>query len=401
MTLEIRNPAEDEWRAAMRMTSAVFAEEGSDEDYERHSKMLVRDRFWVAYDGASPVGTAADFPFTVTVPGGKLRAGGVTWVAVLPSHRRQGILTQLMRRELDDLHERGEPLAMLWASEAVIYGRFGYGMAVPHFEMDADKSRFALRDDTGPRGVVRMVTLEDAVDPCTRVYDRIRPTVPGFNARSREWWENYRLNDPEQWRRGASPKYVAVIDVEGEPSAYAIYRVKSAWEHGFSNSSVRVVEALAATPVAERELWRFLFGIDLIVRVESRVDPASALPLMVVDARSLHLRLYEGLWVRLVDVGAALAGRSYSGDGEVVLDVQDEFCPWNAGCWRVGADVARTDDDAELELDVADLASVYLGAFTFSRLAAAERVRELKEGALARADDLFRTPRPPYCPEDF
>jgi predicted acetyltransferase len=403
VTIEIRNPAAEGWRDAMKATMATFADEPREEDFARFEKTLVRERFWAAYDDGVPVGTAADFPFRLTVPGGELAAGGVTWVAVLPSHRRRGILTALMRRELDDLHERGEPLAVLWASEAAIYGRFGYGMAAPHFEMDADKSRFALRDDTGPRGNVRMATLEDAVDPCARVYDRIRPTVPGFNARSREWWETYRLNDPEHGRHGASPKYVAVIDVDGEPSAYAIYRVKSEWEHGFSNSRLRVVEALAATPAAERELWRFLFGIDLIVRIEARVDPASALPLMVVDARSLHLRLYEGLWLRLVDVGAALARRTYAGEGEgeVVLEVRDEFCPWNAGRWRVGAEVARTDASADLELDVADLASVYLGAFTFSRLAAAERVRELKPGARARADDLFRTPRPPYCPEDF
>jgi predicted acetyltransferase len=402
MTIEIRNPAAEGWRDAMKAAIATFGDEPRDDDFARFEKTLVRERFWAAYDGGVPVGTAADFPFRLTVPGGELAAGGVTWVAVLPSHRRQGILTQLMRRELDDLHERGEPLAVLWASEAVIYGRFGYGMAAPHFEMDADKSRFAFRDDAGPRGVARMPTLEDAVEPCMQVYDRIRPTIPGFNARAREWWETYRLNDPEHSRRGASPKYVAVIEVDGEPAAYAIYRVKSVWEHGFSNSSVRVIEALAATPAAERELWRFLFGIDLIVRVEARVDPASALPLLVVDARSLHLRLYEGLWLRLVDVGAALAGRTYAGDDEVVLGVRDEFCPWNAGRWRVGGGgVERTDSDAELELEVADLASVYLGAFTFSRLAAAERVRELNAGALARADELFRTPRPPYCPEDF
>jgi predicted acetyltransferase len=113
------------------------------------------------------------------------------------------------------------------------------------------------------------------------------------------------------------------------------------------------------------------------------------------------MRLYEGLWLRIVDVADALAGRSYNGDGSVVLDVRDEFCPWNAGRWRVGGGVERTDDEADLELDVADLGSVYLGAFTFSRLAAAERVRERREGALARADELFRTPRPPYCPEEF
>ena len=401
MAIEIRNPSEDEWRAAMLMTSSVFGDEPNDDELERHRKMLVRERFYAAYDGDVPVGTAADFPFRLTVPGGELAAGGVTWVAVLPSHRRQGVLTKLMRRELDDLHERGDPLAVLWASEAAIYGRFGYGMAAPHFDMDADRSRFALRDDPEPRGKVRMVSLGQAVEPCMEVYERVRPTVPGFVGRNREWWETGRLADPEQWRRGASPKYVAVIELDGEPSAYAIYRVKSEWESGFPKGHVRVVEGLAATAAAERELWRFLFGIDLTVRVDSRLDPASPLFLMVVDARSLQLRASEGLWLRLVDVGAALEGRSYASDDEVVVELRDAICPWNAGRWRLGRDAARTAEPAELELDVSDLACVYLGAFDFSRLAAAERVRELKQGALASADALFRTPRPPYCPEDF
>ena len=401
MTVEIRNPSADNWRAAMLTAMAVFADEPRDDDFDRFTKTLVRERFYAAYDGDAPVGTAADFPFTLTVPGGELAAGGVTWVAVLPTHRRQGILTELMRRELADLHEREEPLAVLWASEAAIYGRFGYGLAAPHFEMEADRSRFALRDDPGPRGKVRMLPLEDAVEPCMRVYDRVRPTIPGFIARTRVWWEQFRLSDPEQWRRGASPKYAAIVELDGEPAAYAIYRIKQEWRQGFSHSEVRLVEALAANSTAERDLWRFVFGIDLIARVEGRLDPASPLFLMVVDARSLNLRASEGLWLRIVDIEGALRGRTYGGDGEIVLDVRDEFCPWNAGRWRVGGEIERTDADADLELDVADLASVYLGAFTFSRLAAADRVREVKEGALARADDLFRTPRPPYCPEDF
>jgi predicted acetyltransferase len=401
VTVEIRNPSADQWRAAMETAITVFADEPRDEDFERFMKTLVRERFYAAYDGGAPVGTAADFPFTLTVPGGELAAGGVTWVAVLPTHRRQGILTELMRRELQDLHERGDPLAVLWASEAAIYGRFGYGLAAPHFEMDADRARFALRDDPGPRGKVRMVSLEDAIEPCMRVYDRVRPTIPGFTARERMWWEEFRLFDSESSRRGASPKYVAIVELDGEPSAYAIYRIKQEWRHGFSHSEVRVVEALAANATAERDLWRFVFGIDLIARVSSRLDPASPLFLMVVDARSLNLRVSEGLWLRLVDVEGALRGRSYASDEEVVVEVRDEFCPWNAGRYRVGASVERTDDGADIEVDVADLASVYLGAFTFSRLAAAERVREVKAGALARADELFRTPRLPYCPEDF
>jgi len=401
LTIEIRNPAEHEWRDAMRMTMAVFGDEPRDEDFERHNKMLLRERFWAAYDGDVPVGTAADFPFTLTVPGGELPAGGVTWVAVQPSHRRQGVLTQLMRRELDDIHERGEPLAMLWASEAAIYGRFGYGLAAPHFEMEADCARFAFRDDPGPQGRVRMLSLEDAVEPVMQVYDRVRTTVPGFIGRPREWWTTYRLADPEHWRRGASPKYVALLELDEQPAAYAIYRVKGDWEAGFPKGTVKVVEALADSTVAERELWRFLFGIDLTVRVESRLDPASPLFLMVVDARSLRLTANEGLWLRIVDVELALAGRQFASDQSVVLELRDEFCPWNAGRWRVGREVARTDDAADLELGIADLASVYLGAFSFARLAAADRARELRTGALARADALFRTERPPYCPEDF
>jgi predicted acetyltransferase len=402
VTIEVRNPSAEEWRAAMETAMTVFAEEPREEDFERFTRTLVRERFYAAYDDGAPVGTAADFAFTLTVPGGELAAGGVTWVAVLPTHRRQGILTEMMRQELQDLHERGEPLAVLWASEAAIYGRFGYGMAAPHFEMDADRARFAFRDDPGPRGKVRILPLQEAIESCMRVYDRVRPTIPGFTARERTWWETFRLADPEYGRRGASPKYAAVLELDGEPAAYAIYRVKEDWRQGFSHSQVRVVEALAANATAERDLWRFVFGIDLIERVSSRLDPASPLFLMVVDARSLNLRASEGLWLRIVEIEGALNGRSYEGDGEVVLEVGDDFCPWNAGRWRVArGGVERTDTDADLELDVADLASVYLGAFTFSRLAAAERVRELKDGALARADELFRTPRPPYCPEDF
>jgi predicted acetyltransferase len=306
-----------------------------------------------------------------------------------------------MRREHDDIHERGEPLAILWASEAAIYGRFGYGIAAPTAQLGADKARFALRDDHAPEGRVRIVPLDEALEPCMHVYETVRPSVPGFTSRTVELWRTFRLADPEEWRHGASPKYVAIVELDGAPAAYAIYRIKQEWQHGFSQSEVRLVETLAATAAAERELWRFVFGIDLIARVEGRIDPASPLFLMTVDPRSLHLRVSEGLWLRLVDVEAALAARSYAADGDVVLDVRDEFCPWNAGRYRVGGGAEHTQDAAELELDVADLASVYLGAFTFSRLAEAGRVRELKAGAIARADALFRTARPPYCPEDF
>ena len=401
MSVEIRNPSEDELRKAMKAVEAAFGEEQKEEDLDRHQKAMPRDRFLVAYDGEVPVGTTASLPFDLTVPGGELAAGGVTWVGVLPSHRRRGILTQMMKRQLEELHERGEPLAILWASEAAIYGRFGYGISVPMLQLDADRSRFSLRDDPGPKGAVRLIDREEAARLLPPIYDTVRDRVPGFTSRSEKLWDLYRLADPEHWRRGAGPKFYAVLEFDAEPVGYALYRIKLDWQEGFAKSQVKVVETCATSDAAERELWRFLFGIDLIERIQGRHDPGSPLFLMVVDPRSLKLRVTEGLWLRLVDLDAALTGRTYATDDSVVVDVRDELCPWNAGRWRMGTDAGRTDDDVELELDVADLASAYLGAFDFGRLAAAQRVRELKSGALGRATELFRTSRPPFCPEDF
>ena len=401
MGIEIRNPAEDELRAVMDAGETAFGGEQREGEFERFSKLIPRERWFAAYDGSRPVGTAASFPFRLTVPGGELAAGGVTWVGVLPSHRRRGILTELMKRQIADLRDRGEPLAILYSSEPPIYGRFGYGVVAPAIEMDGETARFSYRDDPGPTGAVRIIDAEEALRILPPVYDTVRREVPGFVARDSDVWKLTRLADPEHWRRGAGRKFFAVIEFDGKPVGYAIYRIKSDWQDGFSQSQVLLVEAIAASPAATRELYRFIYGIDLVVRVQGRYDPDSPLFLMVTDPRSLHLKVSEGLWLRFVDLEEALAGRTYAGDDAVVVDVRDSFCPWNAGRWRIGKTVERTDDEADLELDTADLASAYLGAFDINELGAAERIRELKPGALQRASDLFRTARPPYCPEDF
>lgn len=402
MTIEIRSPSEDELRAAFEAGEAAFGSDHKDEDYERERKLMPLERFMAAYDDGRPVGTAGAYPFQLTVPGGELGAAGVTWVGVLPSHRRRGILTEFMRRQLADVRERGEPLAILFASESAIYGRFGYGIAAPGVSLDAERARFRFRDDPAPTGAVRLVGRDHARRLFPSVYDAVRRATPGMFARSDTWWDEHKLPDPEHWRRGAGPKFYAVLELDGAPAGYAMYRVKSEWEQGIPRGEVRVIEAFATSSAATRELWRFLFGIDLVARVQSWMfDPASPLFLMVRDPRSLHLRLSDGLWLRIVDLEAALRGRRFAAGDAVVLEVRDELCPWNAGRWRVGPEVGRTDDEAELELDVADLASAYLGAFDFHALAAADRVRELREGALARASALFRTERPLFCPEGF
>jgi predicted acetyltransferase len=402
MAVEIRSPSEVERVDAMRAGMAAFASELEEGDVERHDAVMPLDRFLAAYDGGKPVATAASFPFELTVPGGTLAAGGVTWVAVMPSHRRRGILTQFMQHQLNDLHERREPLAVLWASESVIYGRFGYGISAPGVSMEADRARFRFRDDDGATGAVRLVDASEAAAAFPGIYDRVRTEVPGMFARTPAWWTEFKLADRKEWREGASQKFFALYERDGEPDGYAVYRVKDEWAQGLPQGQVRVREAFGTTPAATREVWRFLFGIDLVSRVDADfVDPGSPLLLMVADLRSLRLRLSDGLWLRLVDVEAALRGRSYDGDETVVLEVHDPLCTWNEGRYRVGASVERTRDEADLELDVADLASAYLGAFDFHALARSARVREFHPGALARASRLFRTERPPFCPEEF
>jgi predicted acetyltransferase len=309
-----------------------------------------------------------------------------------------------MRRQLDDVHERGEPLAILWASEAPIYGRFGYGIAAPEPMMNAERNAFRLRDDPGPRGSVRLVTAEEALERFPPILERVRRERVGLIARSEDWWRVFLLADPEHWRDGSSPKYYAYLELDGEPAGYALYRVKPKWEEGTGRGEVRVTDHLAVSPEATAELWRYLFGIDLMARVRAqRLDPAWSLMLMVEDARRLHPELAEGLWLRIVDMEAALLARGFNDAEDTVLEVTDSWYERNAGRWRVGSDPGRAAAaaDADVALDVADLASAYLGAFSFEALAAAGRARELRPGGLARATALFSTPTPPWCPDGF
>jgi predicted acetyltransferase len=408
MSIEVRTPPPGEVRRFLEVGGKTFAEETSAESAERDENVLDPDRLYAAYDGEAIVGTAADFALSLTVPGGELRAAGVTLVGVLPTHRRRGIMTQLMRTELDAIAAKGEPLAILWASEEAIYGRFGYGMATLRASIEADRDRIRFRGDPPPVGNVRIVDEEEAARVLPPIYDRVRRATPGMFGRSEEWWKNYRLPDPERHRRGAGPRFFAVLELDGVDEGYARYRVKDDWKDGMPASSLRVLETLATSPLATRELWRFLFGIDLVARVEAWILPSDhPLFLLVTEPRRLRLRLGDALWLRIVDVEQALAGRSYAADADLTFELTDAFRPDSAGAWRLEASggearVTRADvAGAELLLDVADLACVYLGGFTFQQLAGAGRVEERAEGALERADALFRTPSAPWCPEIF
>lgn len=403
MSVEVRAAAQDELLSALRPIWLYFGSEPREDRVGRVTDVLEEGRLHAAFEGGEAVGGAGAFTFELTVPGGRVPAAGVTVVGVLPTHRRRGVLTALMRAQLDDVRERGEPVAYLWASEGVIYGRYGYGVASLCGEMDLPRAHGAFSAPVDAEARVRLADRETARELVPPVYERVALQTPGMFSRTGAWWETRVLDDPE-WRRfGAGELMYALLERDGRPEAYALYRIRQAFQDGASASVLEVVEAMGATPAAEAAVWRFLLDVDWMDRVQAWLLPVDhPLGLLLVEQRRMRFRLGDALSVRLVDVEAALAGRGYAGDGEVVVEVRDAFCPWNDGRYLVGASgIERTQREADLRLGVDALGSVYLGGFTWRQLWRAGRVEELAEGAVERADRLFRAERAPWCPEIF
>lgn len=400
MSIEIRTAGRDELAGALTPIWHYFGmPQGPDED--RVSRIPVPDgRMHVAEEGDAIVGGAGAFAFDLTVPGGPMRTAGVTVVGVLPTHRRRGILRELMRAQLDDVHERGEPIAALWASEGSIYGRFGYGLAGLCGDMEIQRADAAFARPADWGGTARLVPRDEALRLFPRVYDRVQAQTPGMFARSRDWWSSRVLEDSEWRRAGGGELAFATLELEGEARAYAIYRLNFSYEDGVPTGKTAVIEALGVDPAATAAVWRYLFDIDWMVAVEAGLLPVDhPLFLLLLDPNRMKFRVGDGLWVRLVDVGSALAGRSYATRDELVLGVSDAFCPWNEG--RFTLDGSKTMADPDLRLSVGALGSVFLGGFTFADLARAGLVEQVTEGAIARADGVFRTDVKPWCPEIF
>ncbi len=403
MDIEIRACSSvDEVRDALNVISHYFGQENETEDAERFAQWIEIDRMHAAYEDGRAIGGAGAFSYQVSVPGGaSVPTAGITVVGVLPTHRRRGVLTALMREQLEDCRRRGDVAAYLWASEGTIYGRFGYGLAsrMGSIQLARDRTRFAQPFD--PRGTVRLVALEEAAVAFPPLYEQMRVQRPGMFARSKDWWETRRLYDNPA-RRPGGPKNRALLELDGKPAGYAIYNVKQDWVSGFSKGVVTVTEVVAPTPEAARELWRWLLDFDWTSEFASDYLPLDhELFFLLAEPRRMQFKINDGVWVRLIDVGAALSARSYN-DGEIVLEVDDALLRENAGRWRVtSAGAERTDGAPDLQLDVTGLGSVYLGGFSFGELVRGSRAQELKEGAAARADALFRTDVQPWCPEIF
>ena len=393
----------EEFTAAVLAIGQYFGLAGEEEWIGRFAHVLPIERTLAARERGATIGGAGSIPFELSVPGASVPTAGVTVVGTYPTHRRRGVLTALMRAQLDDVHERGEPLAALWASEETIYGRFGYGPASFVGEILLRREYTTFAEPFSAEGRVRIVDHDEALRTFPRIWNAVRRRTPGMTSRSRAWWETRTLYDAPDNRAGGGPKRLALLERDGRPEGYAIYRHKPKWELGVSEAELSVIEAIALDGRPTAELWRYLLDVDWYAYLKSwLLPPDHPLFFLLATPRRMQYRLGDGIWVRLVDVGEALSARRYAADGDVVVDVRDSFCPWNEGRWRIADGVARrTRAAAHLRCNVSALGAAYLGGVRFPQLVLAGRVEELRRGAAARADSMFRWDRSPWSPEIF
>jgi predicted acetyltransferase len=415
----IRPISDDEYAAFRRVHDHSFnSGPAPAARWPRLRRQFEAERSLAAFDPGLPagrglVGTTGVYSFLMAVPGAVFPVAGVTAVSVLPTHRRRGILRSLMQRQIADIAARSEePIAALWASETPLYGRYGYGRASSHASFRFGRGEGALNAlaPVDPLLTLQLAEPADVAADLAKVYDTVLSGQPGFFSRDQDWWERV-LDDPAEDRPGSSPlRCVLAADADGV-RGYALYRSTARWEEGtvLPDGAISVWELVAADPAAGAALWQDLLSRDLITSVTADLRSADD-PLLyqLHDSRRARVRLVDNLWVRIIDLPGALTRRAYSAPADVVLEVTDGLLPANAGRWRLrtagpggAADCARTDEPADIALDVRELGAAYLGGTRLATLAAAGLVRELQPGAVGALSTAMGWDPAPWCPRIF
>ncbi|MDF5758727.1 GNAT family N-acetyltransferase [Spongiactinospora sp. TRM90649] len=393
-----------EWQEWAMIAQEAFVSDMPEEHLQRLRASVDFDRSLGAYDDDVLIGGAISLAFSMAVPGATLSAAGVTGVAVLPSHRRRGVLRGLMRAQLAGVRERGEPIAALYASEAPIYGRYGYGRAADRLALRIPTNRSAFRDSAprDPALRVRIATPAAARADMEKVHDAAWPARPGMYRRDTFRWDLLFHDDRSAGGYG-SLRCVLVEDDAG-PRGYAMFRIRrGATEHDVPDGVLRLEDLAALDPAAYALIWRQVLDRDLVATVVAGNRPVDD-PLLhlVADPRQLGAIYSDDLWLRLVDAGQALASRRYATEVDTVIELTDPVCPWNEGRWRLSADPSgsvceRTTDPADVALPADSLAAAYLGGRPLTPLAAAGGAAELTRGALARLSTAMSWEPRPWC----
>jgi len=406
--IELRSATEDEFPAYARAIATAFGSRPDEQGLADWRVTTELDRTIGAFDGSEIVGTAGAYSFELTLPGAVAeRAAGVTFVGVCPTHRRQGVLREMMQHQLDDVLQRGEALMVLTASEAAIYERFGYGAAVFASRWTLRKEALELARPSNAGGRMRMVDPDEARKLVPGIFDRARLRHVGAVTRSDARWDTLHAERKED-RQRRSWFTVVHESTAGEPDGFVFYKVEQREPDGAPQNAIVVMDLDALDDEVEAALWDYLIHVDLVVSIRTENRPVDEpLRWRLADQRRVHVdTVHDHLWVRVVDPAIALAARRYATDDALVLEVTDPFRPENDGSWLVegapdGAAAARTDRAPDLSLSAPELGSIYLGGVAPTALARAGRIREVTPGALARADVFFSTQPAPWCATHF
>jgi predicted acetyltransferase len=391
--------------------SRGFQEAPRPETLDLDREVFDNERMFGFKVGRRWVSTCGDFARRLTVPGGAaVPTAAVTVVTVHPPYRRRGLLTAMMRHQLEQVARRGEPLAALWASESLIYGRFGYGPATTRAVLSGTNRRLSFLPGVATSGSVDEVTREEFLAVAPGLHDSMRAERPGTMVRDKNVWE-FAVFDMEFARRGSSEiRYVLHYDGAGDADGFATYRFKEKFDEE-PEGEVRIKEVWAEDPAAYATLWRYLLDLDLARTFHWWSAPLDE-PLrhLVTDARAVGTTLTDNLYVRIVDVQAALAARKYAAGVDLVIEVDDPILTANTGRYRIvtdgdpegsSAEVTRVTSAPDISMGVLELGSIYLAGVHLTDLHRVRRVCEHTPGAVAAASTAFGWHRAPWCPDMF
>ena len=402
MSIEIRTVRDDELDAFRDCIFTTFGDDlESDPGGDARLRALIPEAHrWAAFDGRYVVATAATFDHAIGVPGGgSLPMAGLTVVTVRPTHRRRGILRELMKRHLDDARQRGFAISGLWASEAAIYGRFGYGLAAHADAMSIDNAQTVVFHERAARDSIEWIDEAAARELLPEVYAKATALRPGALRRGEVWWRERRFLESPFKRGNASKRRHVIARRDGAIVGYLVYRQKGAFEPTRPAGQVVIVELVGIDPRAQLSLWEMALQMDLFPNVSWNTAPVDdPLAWAVVDPRRVQRRRTDTLWLRIDDVPATLAARTYAVDGTLRFAIGD-------ATWELVVDDGRgrcvpTTKAPELWFGPTTLASLYLGGVPATQLAQAEQLRG-DAAAIARADALFASAIAPWCPEVF
>lgn len=367
-------------------------------------RLFEPERALVMTDGPQIIGTTQALTRDLSVPGAVVAAAHVTGVGVRATHRRRGVMSGLISRQL---REVPEAIAVLWASEPGIYGRFGYAAAARGASYSIDLHRVGPPSERIRPDEISELPVDGAAEVLAPLLQSLQESRPGVSGRSALIWQQ-RLTDKPEDRGGMVARQILVHrDETGSVDGYALWRGKMQWESAGPAHQIQLEELVALDPAAYRALWQHLLTLDLAGTLEyghAAID--EPLQQLVTNPAALNRRLNETLWLRVTDVARALEQRRYTVPVDLVLDVTDDLLPANTGRFHLTADGSTvqcrpTDAAADLSLSTTELGGAYLGGRQLAEFAATGRVTEHTPGALNLATAAFNWPVAPVSLEIF